>query len=122
MLEERIVGELMRDIRKKCGYTTVQLASRLNISQPKLSRIENGTQPVSISLLYHFCQICEIQLSTFFRTLEERMDQEKVIKEAKREYTSMTDPQTSSEEWFTSLSEKQKFALYHFIKTIKEDE
>jgi len=121
MLEERIVGELMRDIRKKRGYTTVQLASRLNISQPKLSRIENGTQPVSISLLYQFCQICELQLSTFFRTLEERMDQEKVIKEAKREYTSMTDQQTS-EEWFTSLTEKQKFALYHFIKTIKEDE
>lgn len=119
MLEERFVGELMRDIRKQKGLTTIQLASQLNISQPKLSRIENGTQSVNIPLLYQFCEIFDMTLSDFFQLLEGRLEYDRIIKESKREYNSLG-MDKEMEQLFASLNEKQKMALLHFIKSLKE--
>jgi len=81
MVTEAQIGELMREIRKEKGFTSIEIANRLNISQPKLSRIETGTQPVTISLLSRFCDLCGISLSEFFRILEDKISFQTHIKE-----------------------------------------
>ncbi|MDQ0246503.1 transcriptional regulator with XRE-family HTH domain [Bacillus fengqiuensis] len=64
------IGRLIRDLRRKREYTMVDLAKKLNISQPKLSRIESGNQEVSLALLSKICEEFNLSLSEFILLVE----------------------------------------------------
>lgn len=119
MVTENQIGELIREIRKEKGFTSIQIANQLNISQPKLSRIETGTQPITISLLSRFCDLCQITLTDFFRLLEERIYFREQIREKAREYEE--DENTSIYQLFTALTKEEKDAIITLIQAFKKE-
>ncbi len=118
MVTEAQIGELMREIRKEKGFTSIEIANRLNISQPKLSRIETGTQPVTISLLSRFCDLCGISLSEFFRILEDKISFQTHIKENPRDYCGEI---PSIYRLFTDLTREEKEAIIVLIQAFKKN-
>lgn len=63
-------GLLIRKIRKEKNLKVAELANHLNISQPSLSRIENGTRDISFSMLNNICHHLDIPMSQFMYILE----------------------------------------------------
>lgn len=117
MIDNLEVGELLRRIRKQKGYTAIELASRLKVSQQKLSRIEKGAQSVSISLLYQYCLLCEMTIMDFFYQLERRKQSGITIKES--ETLFLENPNTMLLRVFSSLSLEEKRALLKLIYAFK---
>jgi Helix-turn-helix. len=115
MIEDYQVGELMREIRKQKGLTTTELATLLEISQPKLSRIETGLQPVTIPLLSKFCIVCQIALTDFFSLLENRTHFRQHIREGRSDYVKLQDETLN--DIFSSLPTEQKQSIIDMIQT-----
>jgi HTH-type transcriptional regulator / antitoxin PezA len=102
------VGERIREFRKKYNLSMIQLADELEISQPRLSRIENGDQEIPISLIKKFCERFDIPLDSFFKSLE--YDEEAG--------DSLINEQI--ERVLASLNNEQKKALYVFITSFQK--
>ncbi|WAA13456.1 helix-turn-helix domain-containing protein [Fervidibacillus halotolerans] len=117
MIDEVHVGQLMREIRKNKGFTSTKMAEKLHISQPKLSRIETGNQPVSISLLSRFCIICQMSLVDFFRLLEERTNFHQLIHESRATYQEIS----TMDRIFANLTKEEKEAIHYLIYTFKSE-
>jgi transcriptional regulator with XRE-family HTH domain len=117
MIDNLEVGELMRKIRKQKGFTAMELARRLEVSQQKLSRIEKGEQSVSISLLYQYCIICEMTIMDFFYQLEKRTQFDITIKES--ETLFLANPNMMLLRVFSTLSMDEKRALLKLIYAFK---
>lgn len=60
------IGRRIYELRKQFNKTAVELSSAIQISQPYLSRIENGTMAVPIEVLIKICSVLDITLSEFF--------------------------------------------------------
>ncbi|WP_199426671.1 helix-turn-helix domain-containing protein [Thermaerobacillus caldiproteolyticus] len=103
------VGERIKEVRKKYNLSMIQLANELEISQPRLSRIENGDQEIPISLIYKFCERFDIPLDGFFRVLEND----------KEAGDSLINEQL--EQVLASLNDEQKKALYVFITSFQKE-
>ena len=56
----KLVLEKIRSIRIDKGYSQEYMADKLNISQAKYSRLENGTTEFTISLLGELIPLLEI--------------------------------------------------------------
>lgn len=52
---QNIVGDNLRKLRKKNGYTQEQVSNYLEITQSNLSKIENGERNFNITLLDKLC-------------------------------------------------------------------
>lgn len=66
MREIEEIGNRIRLIRKALNITSVELAQAIQISQPYLSRIERGLQPVPLDVLINICNKFDITLEQFF--------------------------------------------------------
>ncbi|MBT2636570.1 helix-turn-helix transcriptional regulator [Bacillus sp. ISL-39] len=60
------IGLRISELRKQFKKTSVELSEAIQISQPYLSRIENGDLAVPIEVLIKICSIFNITLSEFF--------------------------------------------------------
>lgn len=60
------IGEKLRMLRKSKGYTTQQLADKVNVSQSYISRFENGRAIPDIDMLEKILQALDSKLSIFF--------------------------------------------------------
>lgn len=106
-----LIGRQIKNLRKENNLTMTNLAKKLNISQPTLSRIESGIQEVSFTLLESFCDEFNISVSEFFRKLEGKNEQQKI---EINENDSLKE-ETLEDELFkmiATLSLDQKKALY----------
>jgi transcriptional regulator with XRE-family HTH domain len=63
------VGQRIRDLRAKKGWTLKQLASKCELSTSFLSQVERGLSSVSITSLHIICQALGMSLGEFFRQL-----------------------------------------------------
>lgn len=99
------IGEQIREVRKKYNISMVQLAEDLEISQPRLSRIENGEQEIPISLIQKFCQRFNIPMGSFFKMID-------------NEDISHVDDQV--EHILSTLNDEQKKALYVFLSSFQK--
>ena len=107
------VGKLIKKLRQEKRLTMVDFAKRIDISQPSLSRIESGTQEVSLTLLEKICHEFNISVSEFFLKLEGKnglhlyeegsFNTEKLDKELIR--------------MLSSISVEQKQGLYVFLRS-----
>lgn len=112
-----IVGKLIKRLRQEKDWTMSDFAKKIKISQPSLSRIENGTQELSLSLLSTICEKLDISLSDFFRRLESNPQIPFIP------LKSIVDNSSESSEemernlftWISSLNVEQKKALYTLI-------
>ncbi|UOF90835.1 helix-turn-helix domain-containing protein [Fodinisporobacter ferrooxydans] len=60
------IGQRIKIFRKQYGYTALELAEALQVSQSHISRLENGTRLPSIDFLMEFCDFLNITLGEFF--------------------------------------------------------
>lgn len=65
MINIEDIGNRIRTLRKENNMTTVDLAQRIQISQPYLSQIEGGRKPVTVDILINICNVFEITLEQF---------------------------------------------------------
>lgn len=100
-------GELMRKIRKEHKVSMIDLASALQTTQPRLSRVETGEQDISIKFIEQFCNYFDIPLHEFFKQIYESNDEENLI-----------DAQLIQS--IHTLNEKQKINLFAFLNSLKE--
>lgn len=68
------VGQLIKRLRNEKHLSMIDFASKINISQPALSKIENGSQEASLTILQSVCRECNISMSDFFNILNDEID------------------------------------------------
>ncbi|MCF0116071.1 MAG: helix-turn-helix transcriptional regulator [Erysipelotrichaceae bacterium] len=54
---ERIVGERVKMLRKESGITQEQLANYLGIDQTTVTKLENGTRKLNVTLMERICEL-----------------------------------------------------------------
>ncbi len=52
----------IREIRKRAGFTQVQLSEATDIDQASISRMENGKQGISLAHLQRISRALEVEL------------------------------------------------------------
>ena len=63
MLTDKEIGERIKKVRKRNGYTQEELSEKLLIGDRiKISRIENGKQSMTANELIKFCSFFNISL------------------------------------------------------------
>lgn len=60
------IGAKLRALRKAKGFTTQEIADKVNVSQSYISRFENGRAIPNIDMLESILQALDTNLSTFF--------------------------------------------------------
>lgn len=85
MLTIEDIGNRIRTLRKEHDMTAIDLAQKIKISQPYLSKLEQGKQPISIDILINICNVFEITLQEFFsqeKKFEDIVSLNKLVKTA----------------------------------------
>lgn len=60
-----LIGETMRFFRLKFKIKLEDIAIKLGISQPTLSRVEMGTTSIKFYVILAFCQVIDIDMEEF---------------------------------------------------------
>lgn len=91
------VGDRIKELRERSGFTQNKLAEWAGVSQTHLRRVELGQQDITIGQLRMVCDGLGVTLSEFFNVNEEE--------------ESLTDV-------IAKLTPKQKQLLIDFLKSI----
>lgn len=67
-------GHLVRQLRNENKLTMNELAQKLDVSQPTISRIENGLIELTLSQFQKMCDVFEITPSQFFILLDKQVE------------------------------------------------
>ncbi|MDE5414126.1 helix-turn-helix domain-containing protein [Alkalihalobacterium chitinilyticum] len=112
-----LIGRLIKELRIKKKLSMVQFAKKVQLSQPSLSRIENGNQELSLSALSKICFELDTSLTEFFQQLEvSNSFQEIVLNKNENNQEHMAEElETKLIEMITELSLEQKKALYTLL-------
>lgn len=106
MLTIEAIGNRIQTIRKELNLTSVELAQRVKISQPYLSKLEQGKQPISVDILINICDVFGITLEQFFiqeSDFNEMISLNKVMKAA------------------VKLNKEELEALHNFLEVITKN-
>lgn len=68
-----LLCQMLQDTRIAAGLTQVQLATKLNVHQTEVSRVERGITRVDLLELYDFLEAMEMPLLEFVAELEDRL-------------------------------------------------
>ena len=68
------VGERIRELRERAGFTQNKLAEWAGVSQTHLRRVELGQQDITVGHLQLICDALGISLKDFFNFGEETED------------------------------------------------
>ncbi len=60
------VGKRIKELRYKHNITTSELAKRCNVSQPVISKLENGHRIPDVPTIQKICEVFDITLADFF--------------------------------------------------------
>lgn len=60
------IGQRIRKLRKEHSLTLVELAEKIQISQPYLSQIERNDKQAPIDVITKVCELFNLSLSEFF--------------------------------------------------------
>lgn len=109
-----LIGHLIRKLRNLKQQTMTEFAGSINISQSALSKIENGTQEASITIIENVCSICGISMYDFFKMIEEEIDVniDTYIKDPILEQRKI---KQRLHELIDTLTDDQQKALYVFL-------
>ena len=91
------VGERIRLLREKAGYSQNELAGRADVSQTHLRRVELGEAGITVDKLQLICDVLGISMKDFFDVPNEQDELSKAI---------------------SNLTPKQKQLLIAFLKSI----
>ncbi len=72
-MDSRKIGQLISKRRKQLGLSTTELARRVNLSQPQISRLENGQQGFRSETLTRISEALGVTPAYFFMEVEEEV-------------------------------------------------
>ena len=61
------VGARLQVLRKEKGIKQEAVPRKLKVSRPEISKIENGSIPITVVILIAYCQLIDISLVNFFQ-------------------------------------------------------
>lgn len=61
-MESKVIGNYLKAIRLKKGYSEEYVSFKLNISQSTISNFENGKIKMDIRRLVQFCEVLDIHI------------------------------------------------------------
>ncbi|WKV13451.1 helix-turn-helix domain-containing protein [Marivirga harenae] len=64
------IGDYIRNIRLKKGYSQQFIADRIGISQSKFNRIENGKSDILLNDLFQICQILRLNYIDLLQSIQ----------------------------------------------------
>lgn len=70
---DRIVGDVLRDVRRKKGYSQHILAERAGYHRNFIGQLERGEKSPSLRTLFDLVEALETTPSRFIRAIERRM-------------------------------------------------
>ena len=91
------VGERIKTLREKSGYTQNALAEKAGVSQTHLRRVELGQADITVGHLQLVCDALDISVKDFFNTNDEADELSAAI---------------------SDLTPKQKKLLTEFLKSL----
>ncbi len=91
------IGERIKNLREKSGYTQNALADKAGVSQTHLRRVELGQADITVGHLQLICDALEISVKDFFNINEEAEELSVAI---------------------NNLTPKQKKLLIEFLKSL----
>lgn len=91
------IGDRIKILREKGGYTQNGLADRAGVSQTHLRRVELGQADITVGHLQLICDALEISIKDFFNVNEDAEDLSTAL---------------------SNLSPKQKKLLLDFLKSL----
>jgi transcriptional regulator with XRE-family HTH domain len=65
-MDQKVIGEKVRQLRTKMGLTTITLAKKVRLSQAQVSRLENGLQGFRSATLNKFARALGVPPIYFF--------------------------------------------------------
>ncbi len=92
-----VIGERIKILREKSGYTQNSLADKAGISQTHLRRVELGQADITVGHLQLVCDALDISVKDFFNVSEEAEELSVAM---------------------ANLTPKQKRLLIEFLKSI----
>lgn len=60
-------GKLISNARIREGMSQAELATKLELSQPYLCRIENGRRDIDLALAMKFCKVLKLDFQEFVK-------------------------------------------------------
>lgn len=109
------VGQLIRKLRNEKQLSMIELAAQIGISQPSISRIENGTIELTLSQFEKVCHIFDLTPVQFFGLLNHEVDTN--LNEFINEKKNITD---ELHQLIDQLSIEQQKGLYVFLQPFKK--
>ena len=91
------IGERIKTLREKSGYTQNSLAEKAGVSQTHLRRVELGQADITVGHLQLICDALEISVKDFFNVNDESEELSVAM---------------------ANLTPKQKRLLIEFLKSI----
>lgn len=90
------IGEFLRSLRKEKGWTQMELADQLGVSNRSVSRLENGTTLPDLSLLLVLSELYDISMDEILdgRKKEENMTDNKTIRKV-ADYSTLMEQKRS---------------------------
>ena len=70
MKNMKSIGEKIRELRLKKGLTAQELADRIGVSQPTLTRYENEQTSIDVNTLKKIAEALQVPISAFFEDSE----------------------------------------------------
>ncbi len=67
-----LLGNRIKMLRVSKNFTQEQIAERLGISRQKFSRIENGSNSITLDILSKVAEILDVSVSDITRVLDEK--------------------------------------------------
>lgn len=76
MLDAKIVGEVISEIRKKKGVSQEVLSGLADIGRTHLSAIERGERKPTLETFYRICYALEISMSEVCKEIELKLSED----------------------------------------------
>ncbi|WP_413363750.1 helix-turn-helix domain-containing protein [Lysinibacillus sp. 3P01SB] len=105
------IGRLIRRLRKERNLSMTEFATKINISQPSLSKIENGSREVSLTILENICLTCKLTMVDFFKMLHDDVNLDLGPIDDPN-FNDMKDLETELVNMVKTLSPEQQKGLY----------
>lgn len=121
-MNNTLAGKLVKELRLDKELSMSEFSKRVEISQPSLSRIENGNQEMSFSLLIKICRELDISVSEFFIRLEhtEQLLNESVKEIDNDNVNTYLDFESKLHKMIDGLNNEQKKALFAFLFSLEK--
>ena len=74
-MNNKLTGEFVKNIRGKDRQ--IDFCKKINISQPRLSKIESGEVPLSLDVAYKLYKFCKVEPKKIFDTYAKAIKKEK---------------------------------------------